>query len=707
MTSGTVLTQSPYPGLRPFEPSDAPLFFGRREQTLELLRRLEEHRFVGVVGLSGSGKSSLVRAGLIPALRADDRNRWHIALMRPGADPVGQLKDALDEALGIDERRLATLTRSSFGLIHTGRVGREPEDNLLIVVDQFEEVFRHPKSKTNDFVRSLLTAVNECPPEYRIYVVLTMRTDYLGDCAQFIDLPQALNDSQYLVPRMTQDERREAIERPAVEQGGSVDMQLLQQLMLDSSDDRDQLPILQHLLMRMWEKRGPSGQLTLDQYEAVGGWKGALEQHGSELIAPLSEEERQITRCIFQRVTEIGPGNRDRRRLAPLSELVAQAADSGREPAIRRLVEHFSASGCNFLTSPDWTNAKDPLVKDPLVEISHESLIRQWPQLKEWAEQEFELARWYRRLEDAWKRGGALVEPDLSAARKAWNEGRFSETWASRYAEIPADFGRVEKFLLQSEAERDKAKRGARRLQVLLVALVVTFAGLLALTAYSLKMAKQRADAESKALAKAIIAKNQAKVSENKAQKSAELAREREADAVNAAKEAATQRGIASKEAQKSRNVLAASDTQEAARLVEVGRPDQALAYLARAIQSTPDSIAARSWISDLLLNTTWWLSGAPLQHQGSVNSAAFSPDGRRVVTASYDKTARVWEVLLGSGSREEAAGLARLAELLGGYRVTDLGSLDRLESKGPATRSDAVRVPLEVLLRRFLTDSR
>ena len=122
MTSGTVLTQSPYPGLRPFEEVDAPLFFGRREQTIELLRRLEEHRFVGVVGLSGSGKSSLVRAGLIPALRADDRHRWHIALMRPSADPAGQLQQALDKALGVDEKRLETLRRSSFGLIHTGRM---------------------------------------------------------------------------------------------------------------------------------------------------------------------------------------------------------------------------------------------------------------------------------------------------------------------------------------------------------------------------------------------------------------------------------------------------------------------------------------------------------------------------------------------------------------------------------------------------------
>src|ERR1700761_567441 len=158
-----IAVENPYPVLRPFEPSDAGLFFGREHQTYELLRRLEEHRFVAVLGLSGSGKSSLVRAGLIPALSrgylTEGGANWRIALMRPGADPLSQLNEALNKALGGDESRFGMLRRSSFGLIQAGRNGRSAEDNLLVFVDQFEEIFRQQREAANDFVRLVLTAI--------------------------------------------------------------------------------------------------------------------------------------------------------------------------------------------------------------------------------------------------------------------------------------------------------------------------------------------------------------------------------------------------------------------------------------------------------------------------------------------------------------------------------------------------------------------
>src|SRR5262249_36927838 len=193
-----VFVEQPFLGLRNFNESDSLLFFGRGAQVEELLSRLEEGRFLSVVGLSGSGKSSLVRAGLIPALRKGQLpgpgGRWMRAVIRPGADPFAALADALnnDDTLGPDPARLATLRASSFGLIHAARKGRTPRQSLLVVVDQFEEIFRIGSADAAAFVRLLLTAAEESEPDYRIYVVITIRSDYLGECAQFRDLPAML-----------------------------------------------------------------------------------------------------------------------------------------------------------------------------------------------------------------------------------------------------------------------------------------------------------------------------------------------------------------------------------------------------------------------------------------------------------------------------------------------------------------------------------
>jgi hypothetical protein len=198
------ITENPFPGLRPFEPHESFLYFGRDDQIDELLARLEQTRFLAVVGTSGGGKSSLIRAGLLPALQrgymTGAGSRWRVALFRPGDDPIGGLAKALDQPR-------ETLDRSSLGLVEATRDLRlDGRENLLVVVDQFEELFRfHKLAVARDggdeaaaFVKLLLRASEQS--EVPSYVVLTMRSDYLGDCAQFRGLPEALNSGQYLVP---------------------------------------------------------------------------------------------------------------------------------------------------------------------------------------------------------------------------------------------------------------------------------------------------------------------------------------------------------------------------------------------------------------------------------------------------------------------------------------------------------------------------
>ncbi len=274
MTTDTQ-TLNPFPGLRAFREDEDYLFFGREDQTIELLSRLGSQRFVSVVGTSGSGKSSLVRCGLLSQLQGGKMlqagTRWQIAVTHPGGDPMRLLAESL---LQIDlydreeeeapERLLATLNRSHYGLVEAIRQANlEPGTNFLLVVDQFEEIFRFQSAGTaqreaaSEFIAMLLqTAAQKDVP---IYIVLTMRSDFIGDCAQFEGLAEAVNAGEFLIPRLTREQFKQVIEGPAKVAGGSITPRLLQRLLNDLGEQQDQLPCLQHALMRTWERAGKEG----------------------------------------------------------------------------------------------------------------------------------------------------------------------------------------------------------------------------------------------------------------------------------------------------------------------------------------------------------------------------------------------------------------------------------------------------------------
>src|ERR1041385_1335888 len=328
---------NPFPGLRPFEQDEYRLFFGREGQSDALIERLQRSHFLAVVGTSGSGKSSLVRAGLLPALRggmmAGAGSGWRIAIMRPGSDPIGNLahslaeQDALPkgggglapaEAEAVIE---ATLRRGSLGLVEAVRQARLAEyEKLLLVVDQFEELFRfraaRVSSSTEDDASAFVTLLLEASKqsELPIFVVPTMRSDFLGDCAQFQGLPEAINDGQYLIPRMTRDERRFAITGPVGVKRCKITEPLVNRLMNDVGDNPDQLPILQHALMRTWDywaaHRLDSEAIDLSDYEAVGTMSDALSLHADEAFNELPDERsRQIAGSFLRPQRERGPEN--------------------------------------------------------------------------------------------------------------------------------------------------------------------------------------------------------------------------------------------------------------------------------------------------------------------------------------------------------------------------------------------------------------
>ncbi|MEO8149942.1 MAG: hypothetical protein ABI723_20050 [Bacteroidia bacterium] len=280
--------RKPFVGLRAFEQNESYLFFGRNKPIEDLSKRLIGSRFLAVIGSSGSGKSSLVKSGLLPNIFSGFftvGTNWRVALMRPGENPIGYLAEALTEKKSLfpkvkqtgdatyqqiieatlrrSENGLLQVYKEAFGLlkIDENATTKKKTDNLLIVVDQFEELFRFRqyekennlgKSDAQHFIKILLTAAqqSECP---NIYVLLTMRSDFLGDCSEFNGLPEAINNGQYLVPRMTRDEIREGITQPIAVGGAVTSPRLVTRILNDINNDTDQLPILQHAMMRTWD----------------------------------------------------------------------------------------------------------------------------------------------------------------------------------------------------------------------------------------------------------------------------------------------------------------------------------------------------------------------------------------------------------------------------------------------------------------------
>ncbi|MDJ0707630.1 MAG: hypothetical protein QNJ46_30505 [Leptolyngbyaceae cyanobacterium MO_188.B28] len=483
---------NPFPGLRPFDLDEEHLFFGREGQADELLGRLNRTRFLAVVGTSGSGKSSLVRAGLLPSLYSgflsQASSHWRVALMRPGNAPIQNLAEALNhpEVFGCapddEDRDLyaqlteTTLRRGDLGLVEVVKQARmAARESLLVVIDQFEELFRFKRmvgtlaaeDEAAAFVKLFLAAVRQ--QDVPIYIVLTMRSDFLGDCAQFRGLPEAINDSQYLIPRMTRDQRRSAIEGPVAVGGATITPRLVNRVLNDMGDNPDQLPILQHALMRTWQRwvreHGRNEPLDLTHYEAIGGMDQALSQHADEIFQSLDERSQIVAGKLFRCLTEKGPDNREIRRPTPLGEVCAVAAATAAE--VIGVVEAFRGPGRSFLMPP----VGDALTAASVLDISHESFMRVWRRLKDWVDDEAQSAQIYRRLaETAVLHGegkaGYLQDPELTIGLTWRRLAQPNEIWAGRYT---PEFEQAMQFLDASAAARDAAvaaKEKARRREI-------------------------------------------------------------------------------------------------------------------------------------------------------------------------------------------------------------------------------------------------
>lgn len=465
---------NPFPGLRFFTAAETHLYFGRDGQSDELVRKLEKSRFVAVTGSSGSGKSSLVRAGLLPSLCAgylvDAGPHWASAILRPRNTPIANLSAALMGAglSGLDPDSLTMDPKSIATAAYRDLQGK----NLLILVDQFEEIFRFTARHDSDmadrdekdcFVHLLLEAARQ--REVPIYVVITLRSDFLGDCSRFCSLPEAINESQYLVPRLSREQRRQAIEGPIRVYGASIAPRLVQRLLNVAGDDSDQLPALQHALMRTWSHwlaRGvPDEPIDFEDYEAIGMLESALSQHADESLEEAckligGDAGLRIVKRMFQRLSDRDQHGRETRRPTSVKELLDVCETSLENLSIA--VDCFRTEGRSFLTP-----FRARLSPELEIDVTHECLLRKWKILRDdWNKEEAESRRVYVRLatraEDAFNAPGEktffefLTGPILDRTIEWWYERAPNAAWANRYH--PA-FQLAEQYLWASRSDRD------------------------------------------------------------------------------------------------------------------------------------------------------------------------------------------------------------------------------------------------------------
>ncbi|MGM9488120.1 NACHT and WD repeat domain-containing protein [Ideonella sp. YS5] len=493
---------SPFPGLRPFSQKEADRFFGRRQHVAELAAMLHQVRFIAVSGTSGCGKSSLVRAGLLDALQKSSAEpgaavKWRTALLRPGGRPSYRLAQALvdvlwprrseDEALTL----YGELNLGGLGLVDMVRRARLADnERLLVVVDQFEEVFRFrqlPEAKTlrdtttplsldeaTAFVKLLLNAAEE--RDGKISVVITLRSDTLGGTEEFRGLPEAINRGLYMVPRLTRDQRKEAIVAPVQALGFQVAPSLVQRLLNDVSDSFDDLPVMQHALSRTWRQwclaSGGSRPIDLGDYEAenVGTARNALSIHADEAYHELEDKGLgRVVEKVFRALTERSGQARGLRRPLPfdtLCQVVGGAAED-----VAEVVNRYRCSDTAFLTP----SSKVDLKTNPVIDISHESLMRQWRRLIDWANAEHGARTLLLRLCDAADRGAELWRGrELEEALEWEQRTKPSAAWVGlclRLSDGTAVWQSAREFLDNSKAAAQRSRRERQVLKGTLIGL--------------------------------------------------------------------------------------------------------------------------------------------------------------------------------------------------------------------------------------------
>ena len=604
---------APYVGLAAFQPADADWFFGRDRVIDNLLTKVRERRFLGVFGASGSGKSSVLRAGLIAHARTNGLSGsgpQPTLLLTPGPHPLEECAVQLASYTGAS----AATLRSEFAAdpehlhlrVRQAMADQPAEIDLVLVIDQFEEVFTlcHDNDEQKRFIAALVFAATTATS--RVRVILGVRADFYGHCGQHPELVAALHDAQILIGAMTTSELREAVTGPASVAGAIVESALVTRLITDANGQPSVLPLVSHALLETWRRRR-GATLTVAGYEAAGGIHHAIARTAEHIHTTLTPAQQELAKRIFLRLTALGEATEDTKRRINRHELDTD------DPNTLVVLEKLA-------------NARLVVVDRDSVEIAHEALIRCWPRLRDWLTEDREGLKLHRQLTNATQAWEA-VDHDPGALYRGTRLAQ-ARDWATTHD--TALTTRERDFLHASQdAESDElttARRHTRRLRrlVALLATLLLIAG--AATALAIEAQDGASQQRNVAIAQKLI---------------------RDAAALRATNPAlALQLSLAAYRLVPLRdtrdNLLSAFATPYATRLTGM---------VLSAAFSPDDHILAtagvdntvRLWdVSDVEHPATLaTLTGLP----GGVRSVAFSPDGRTLAGGSAGPTIRLWDV--------------------------------------------------------------
>ncbi|MCA9963488.1 MAG: hypothetical protein KC423_04565 [Anaerolineales bacterium] len=383
---------NPYKGLFAFQEADANRFFGREAESQRLEETVLANRFTAVVGSSGSGKSSLVLAGLLP--RLGRRGNWHIAQLRPEKTPLLNLAHALVPMLQPDTDAInePARARELAGYLQSGSVPladyvhqlQATNHHLLLIIDQFEELYTQVSDgeQRHRFLDLLLAAL-QAEDGHAPTVLITMRADFMGQALGYAPFVAWLQDNDFLLGPMGTEALRQTIEQPLAGANVGFEAGLVTRILQDVGDEPGNLPLLQFGLTQLWDQAHAAGTLTHDAYEAIGRIEGALANHADAVFADLDEASQAQTRHLFTQLVQPGAGTEDTRRLARRSDLVQ---------AEWRLVQQL-ADARLVVTGEDGRQQET-------IEVVHEALIRQWQRLRDWMSEDRLFRSWQERLRD-------------------------------------------------------------------------------------------------------------------------------------------------------------------------------------------------------------------------------------------------------------------------------------------------------------------
>ncbi|MGF1568405.1 MAG: caspase family protein [Nodosilinea sp.] len=619
-TDGVDLGVCPYLGLRPFSEDQAQYFYGRQDLVQELTDSLRRQAVMVVVGASGSGKSSVVQAGLMAQLRRGKQlpgsDQWWIRVLRPGAEPLRTLAQRLVD-IGT-ERERAYQQLQIEGLLHLGPEGfvqwlrSRPEPMVVLVIDQFEELFTLATPHDRQIWLDLLLGALEFAAD-RFKLVITLRADFVTPCLEYPALADILKaSSRYIPPYLSRDHYREVIIQPAEQVGLQVEPGLLELLLQDLTQAPGELPLLEFVLEKLWQHR-QAGFLTVESYQSIGGIRGALEQHAQAVYDHLEPEAQACARWIFLSLTQLGEGTADTRRRIPRSELaIAKYPPALVEATLHRLtaanlvvINTEADLALPQSRSTDWGQADDPGERpspplgEPTLEVVHEILIRHWSTLQWWLTENrtrLQIQRQVEHLATVWHRHGRQPDDLLRGQRLAEAEALYIKH-TDELSQTVQEF--IEAALEVRQQVQRQLKRQLRRTQITAVVIAGLGLGALALggVAYRQKT----------------------------------LAKVEAINALNASSEALLW----------SNQPLEALTTSQKA-----GQALQQIGPLSRWL------IDGQSW------SQTQWRTAGTLQqavtlppelnrfngHTQAVNGVRFSPSGQVLASASDDGTVRLWQ---------------------------------------------------------------